>query len=221
VFVLTDGSGGRATSRIDDSRELLGAIGASPAPQFGDLTDREAYALLMHRDVQHLQRLVGDLADALNRLAPRVVAGDALEGFNPVHDLCRVLIDSACELLDITDPRRNLAFSLTGAPVPTPESVTVRLDDAALARKIAAARAYTAIEDDVQRMIDAAGGIDAFGVEVLQPQRGRQWRPAAFPPHYETVGRRRVQEGVYRDALTYDHFRAAADVIGDYVAMHR
>jgi hypothetical protein len=221
VFVLTDGSGGSAASRVGASRELLASIGASPGALFGELTDRQAYALMMRRDVQGLHRLVGELADALDRLAPDVVAGDALEGYNPVHDLCRVLIDSVCELLDITDPKRNLAFSLTGVLESTPESLMVRLDDAGLARKLAAARAYAAVEADVERMIDAAGGIEGFRVEVLQPQCGRQWRPAVFPPYYETFGRQRIREGVYREALTYDHFRAAADVIGDYVTTHR
>jgi hypothetical protein len=221
VFVLTDGSGGGAASRVGASRELLASIGASPGALFGGLTDRQAYALIMRRDIQGLHRLVGELADALDRLAPDVVAGDALEGYNPVHDLCRVLIDCVCELLDITDPKRNLAFSLTGVLESTPESLMVRLDDAGLARKLAAARAYTAVEADVQRLIDAAGGIEGFRVEVLRPQCGRQWRPAAFPPYYETFGRQRIRDGVYREALTYDHFRAAADVIGDYVTTHR
>jgi hypothetical protein len=88
VFVLTDGSGSTADSRIGESRALVARAGAREAATFGPLTDREAYAALMASDAEpflaHLEGLTRSLLDE----RVRGVLVDAAEGYNPVHDLC-------------------------------------------------------------------------------------------------------------------------------------
>ena len=61
--------------------------------------------------------LAEELAAALVRDDAVLVAGDAVEGFNPSHDLCRYVINAAVRLASSAGRSiDSYAFALDGAP---------------------------------------------------------------------------------------------------------
>ena len=74
---------------------MLERAGARPGPVFGRFSDREIYRVLLERDVAELTIVVHELAAALAARDVTRVACDAIEGYNPSHDICRVVTATA------------------------------------------------------------------------------------------------------------------------------
>jgi hypothetical protein len=111
---------------------------------------------------------------------------------------------------------RNYDFPLDGPPQPArPGSIVVTLDEAALKRKLTAARAYPEMRAEVDAALGRYGR-QAFAMECLGPaatnvhaSRFEQERP-----DYERYGARRVTEGRYSEIIRYrDHVRPVATAI--------
>ena len=213
VWVLTDGSGHDDRGRLASTAALLARAGASPGGIFGRLSDRAAYEVIMQRDVTVVAALVDELATAIVDERAAYVAGDACEGFNPVHDLCRLVIDAAVLLAARRAGVRvdSYEFPLDAAPdwQGGGEVLSWRLDDAALERKLGAARAYAELADEVERAV-ARHGADAFRCESLtraEPLHTLDGR-LAQRPQYERFGEERVAAGHYTRVLRYgEHFQ--------------
>jgi hypothetical protein len=225
VWVLTDGSGHDGRGRLASTSAVLSQAGAATGALYGRYSDRAAYQMILGGDSAGTFALVEELAATL--LADQVgyVAGDALEGFNPVHDLCRVVIDAAVALA----ARRgrvigNFDFPLEAAP-DTPsddgeareegEGLRLELSRDAVERKLAAARGYPELLSEVERALRLHGPA-AFGVEHLRPVATA--RPLseriADPPPYERYGAERVAAGHYRQVLQLrGHFLPLAEAV--------
>jgi len=234
VCVLTDGSGSASRSRLAETSALVDRIGGRPGTIYGRLTDRALYAALLAGDHDRLAALAVELAGALADGQVDVVAGDAAEGFNPGHDVCRLLINAAVARLRRAAgrPVENLEFPLDAAPEPAGQAPgepaagdrdggrRLVLDDATLARKLAAARSYAGLEDEVRRTLERHGD-EAFRVERLRPVRYGLDLAAVLPdpPRYEAFGEERVAAGRYREVLRFrrhlaplaERLRALAD----------
>src|SRR5437870_6297770 len=93
VFVLTDGSGRTNQSRLESTTEIVNQTGAKLGCIYGRLTDRAAYSAILDREFDVFIRLAKELAKAF--IAQRIdyVAGDAVEGYSPTHDVCRLVIN--------------------------------------------------------------------------------------------------------------------------------
>ena len=209
VLVLTDGSGRAGPSRIGRTLSIVEGAGAQPGPVFGRMRDAALYATLLSGSHEPFLRLAAEIASAIEASGAAAVAADAAEGFDPAHDVCRLLVNAAVA-------RRRAAgqavasyeFLVDGPPAPgaagEPDAVSLFLDDAELTRKLADARAYEELSADVESTIDR-WGVEAFRTETLLPVRygfdlsGR----IGSPPFYETDGERRVAEGVYREVLRF------------------
>jgi len=220
VCVLTDGSGSGGASRLPQTTALLARAGATRGPIYGRWTDRELYEALVGGRHEGLVALACELADALAAAGVEVVAGDAAEGFNPGHDLCRLLVNAAVARTAARGgtPIENLEFPLDAAPEHPPTNgeeeggCRLVLDDAALARKLAAARDYAGLEQEVCSALDRHGA-DAFRVERLRPVGyGLDLAPLfSAPPRYERLGAQRVAQGRYREVLSFRrHLEPAA-----------
>ena len=215
---LTDGSGGGAISRLSSTTRLLKTVGASVGPIYGRYPDTVVYQLLLERRVDVFVTLARELATALANAGVDCVAGDAVEGFNPAHDVCRLIVDGAVELLRRRTGRevRNYEFLLDGPPdLDRPGSVVVRLDEAALERKLAAARDYTEMRVEVEAALGRYGR-QAFAMECLRPAATTSptFRFEQALPDYERYGERRVKEGRYFEIIRYrDHVRPVAIAI--------
>jgi hypothetical protein len=174
---------------------------------FGRVKDGELYRALVRGDHRPFVELFEEIADSAAREGVRVLAADAAEGFNPVHDVARLLANAVvgrCARGGI--PVENLAFPLEAAPGEGAGEVVVRLelDDEAFARKLAAARAYAAMADEVDRAL-AGHGKGAFRVETLRRADPGFDLEAIHGevPLYERFGERRVADGVYPEVVRF------------------
>ncbi|MDQ3814432.1 MAG: hypothetical protein M3347_10830 [Armatimonadota bacterium] len=210
-FCLTDGSGGNATSRLDSTARLLENAGARRGHLFGRYTDKEVYRLLLEGRIEVFVELAKELADALIEAEVDSVAGDAVEGFNPVHDVCRFLIDGALALVYRQTGRviRNYDFVLDARPDSCPEplrgdALWMHLDEAAVERKLEAALGYQELRAEVQVALQRHGK-NAFALECLRPAATRlllqQFEDDV--PFYERFGQKRVDEGLYDEIIRY------------------
>ena len=212
VFVLTDGSGRTGHSRIASTSTILASAQAHPAPIYGRFTDVELYDLILREDAAALVDLMRELAGEFLRDGVGGVVGDALEGFNPSHDLCRFLINGAVLLLRKETGRDalNFTFPLDGPPDGSgsqagESAIRLDLDDEALARKMASASNYAALQSEVASAVSRFG-TQAFATEwlhpVLDPLEGLT-RMREEPPQYERFGKGRVDDGFYAEAIGY------------------
>lgn len=187
VCILTDGRG-----RIESSRKVIEKAGARIGPIFGRWTDEEAYAMLLdHRFDGFLEA-----ANEIAAIRADLIVGDALEGYNSLHDVCRMMIDAAAGRI------RNLDFTLTGRPEEwrSKRGITVELDDDEFARKKASAVGYPELSAELLAALQAWGE-SAFRVECLRPVR-RRLRPPGGKPYYETHAERKYPRVIrYRDHL--------------------
>jgi hypothetical protein len=164
VWVLTDGSGHTQHSRIDSSTRVLEAAGATPGPIYGQMRDVDLYNAVLSFDYRRFTDLVDQLATVLIRDDVDFIAGDAEEGYNPAHDICRSVINAAVRLVERKTKKQiaNYDFTLVSAPSRCPEEVLadslwLNLDEPAFARKLAAARNYPELQAEVDSALNGAG----------------------------------------------------------------
>jgi len=218
VLVLTDGSRHAGRSRLASTTRVLAATGARPGAIYGRFTDRKIYAAILDRRFDVFFQLADDLASALVADGAEWVASDACEGFNPTHDVCRIVTDTAIALA--RSARRqsiaNLAFPLDGPPVvDAAGAIRFALDDAAFMRKLAAAQAYTELRGEVNDAF-AKHGQEAFRTECFVPieepySADRFTDPVPF---YERYGERQVAAGFYAQVIRYrDHVAPLAEAL--------
>jgi len=204
-FCLTDGSGGNGEPRIESTSTLLQRTGATPGAMYGRFSDREFYRLLLEGRIDIFADLAGELAAGFVDAGIRCVAGDAMEGFNPAHDVCRALIDSAVAIVEARTGcvLQNHEFAVYDA-ASNDSSIRLQLDDAALDRKIAAATAYREMRDEVEAALQRSRRSE-YAVEVLRPASTREMLEhfETIAPAYEATGEQRVAAGRYRDVIRY------------------
>ena len=222
VCVLTDGSGSGGEGRLESTTGVLAATGARAGPVYGWMSDRAIYAAILGGDVGRFCRLADELAAMLVELDADCVVADAVEGYNPSHDVCRLVVNAALRMAGRgrASPIAAYDFLLVGAPDQCPETLRSRalwlaLDDDALARKLAAARGYPELGMEVERALERFGTAP-FRTECLRPVdlSDRYGWDAAETPYYETYGEKRVAEGAYDRVLRFgEHVRPLADAL--------
>lgn len=222
VFVLTDGSGWSGEARIASTSLLIDHSSARVGSIYGRLSDRAIYAAMLANDAACFIDLADELADAFVAEGADCVVSDAIEGYNPSHDVCRIVTNAAVRLARRTRGQRIAAydFPLDGAPDACPadvrdDAIWMRLDDEALTRKLAAARSYPELRSEVERALGRFGPA-AFKTECLRPVNEADrygWDPAQVP-YYETYGEQRVAAGAYDTVLRFrEHVRPIADAL--------
>lgn len=224
VCVLTDGSGGEGRPRLASTARILEASGARPGAIYGDLTDRAVYTMMLDGDFESITALYTTLLRSFLDHRIECVVGDAAEGHNPTHDLCRLLVNAAVAGAERLGWKiDNYEFMQVGRPDGSdrlgPDREHITLDDSELARKLAAAAAYPEMKAEVERAL-AAYGIAWCRTEwFLRAPDDPTGAHRTRPPYYETFGARRVAEGLYSRVLRYnehvvpviDHLRRLAD----------
>jgi hypothetical protein len=201
VAVLTDGSASIGHSRLGHTLALLEEVGATPATVFGRFTDRNAYARLMSGDSSAFVAAALELSAMLGSHHVTAIATDAAEGYNPVHDVCRVLAEAVAGSIHPAAPAL-FEFDLIGHPEGEGDGIRLGLDDAAFARKLDAIGRYTELAGEAQAAFDAYG-VDAFRTEFLRRATPTILAPPSEIPYYERVGDERVQQGRYSHVLRY------------------
>ena len=161
VCVLTDGSGSTGQGRLESTTRVLERTGSRQGPIYGRMSDRDIYTAIVDQDLDLFRRLADELRDALVAHEATCVVGDAVEGYNPSHDVCRLMINAAVRMANraLTTPIANYDFVLVGAPDDIPDAlrdevVRVSLDDEALARKLESANGYPELASEVAAAIE-------------------------------------------------------------------
>lgn len=223
VFVLTDGSGRSNQSRLASTTKVLNQAGAKCGSIYGRLMDAAAYAAILDHEFDLFVGLAKELCGAFLDERIDYVAGDALEGYNPMHDVCRLVINAAVTAARRTRGHRvaNFEFSLIGQLVchetHHSEGSCRLLDDAAFARKMAAANGYAELAGEVHATLERTS-TDALKVECLRPVApGPGDDRCDQPPFYEQYGEKQVAAGYYHRVLRYrEHIAPLAEALRHY-----
>ena len=211
VFVLTDGSGRTGKSRLPATTDLIEQIGARRGRLYGRYSDMDVYESILGQDTRFFTSLADELADALVDSEVRYVVGDANEGYNPVHDVCRRIINTAVRLarrrLDYQID--NLDFLLVGDPAgqsgaENGSGIRLSLNEEIHSRKLRAASAYSELSGDVDQALGSFG-TEAFKVECLRIVMASDPLSEQFdvPPFYEQYGAKQVAAGYYSRVVRY------------------
>jgi len=250
VFILTDGRGRVGQPRIASTTEYLKRFGMRQGCIYGRFTDAEIYRAMLRRDFGLFVGLSEELAGALVSSGVERVTGDASEGYNTTHDICRLLINAAVELAGRAGGRaiENFDFPIVNRPDHCPErlrprSVWLRLDDDAFQRKLSAAfefypelaaetrdalrgrndevvMDYFKLQDDEQAATGLSG-LDIFRVECLRPVSAGDAPFEGEAPYYEWFGESRVAAGLYDQVIRHrEHLAPLADALRSNVARH-
>jgi hypothetical protein len=244
VFILTDGSGRSGKSRVASTTKILDAAGARPGPVYGRFPDPAIYKAIMGGEFALFVKSAEELAEALVLERIDYVVGDAREGYNPVHDACRLVIDAAVGLANRAGWQvKNFDFALIGRQDAYPselreEAIWLRLDDQTFERKLTAMRAYPELADEVSLGLDAERlkilqthgellkdlepvleglGAEAFRVECMRPAGSVGDGPgfSKSVPFYERYAEKLVAQGRYDSVIRYrEHLRPLADALG-------
>jgi hypothetical protein len=225
VFVLTDGSGRSNQSRLNSTTKIINQAGATRGRIYGRLTDLSVYSAILNHDFALFTKLAQELSEALVDEEIDYVAGDAVEGYNPTHDVCRLVINAAVEVASRTRELRvaNFDFSVIGQPSACRKKIhaganCLRLDEDAFARKMAAAHGYTELKAEVDAALSRTP-VDAFRVECLHPVDSASGchRFMKEPPLYEHYGEKQVLTGYYPRVVRYrEHIAPLAEALRRY-----
>lgn len=210
VYVLTDGSGG-GNPRLSSTARLLNQAGAVPDEFFGPISDADIYSAILKKRIPVFLGVVDELAASFAMNAVDFVAGDATEGFNPTHDICRALVNAAVAIAEHATGRiiANYEFCLTEweqhcREIHDHRCLHLRLEDRLLDEKLRSAAEYTELKKEIEQAI-AIRGEEYFRVECLR----KVFDPfpeleALSKPYYELFGEARVAQGKYGAVIRYE-----------------
>lgn len=222
VFILTDGSGSNNTSRINQSIKLLDSLGAKFQDSIKIFTDIELYNIVLEQDLSEIFLYKNSLKDMIIKNKYDLIVGDALEGFNPTHDICRYLINGILSDLSVNHSLTtilNYDFVLDSAPnnVSFDDNIgglSLKLSDEEFKMKIDAAMSYPELKYEVDFAIEKYGKEvflwESFG-KVSDLNQISNW--SGTKPYYEEFGKKRVSEGSYSTIITFEkHIRPIAEL---------
>jgi hypothetical protein len=210
VHVLTDGSGA-GLPRLSSTAKLLRPTGAVPGEVFGSVSDAEMYRAILGKRMEIFLEIVDGLAASLVENGIDFVAGDATEGFNPTHDVCRSLLNAAVCIAQRATGKTiaNYEFCLTEweqhcREVHDQRCLHLRLDDALLHEKLRSAEEYAELKAEIQQAISTKGE-EYFRIECLRKVTVLFPRLSSVAkPYYETFGEERVAQGKYEFVIRYE-----------------
>ncbi|WP_146203919.1 hypothetical protein [Aminobacter sp. AP02] len=210
VCILTNGSGGNQSSRTRYSRETLAAAGAEPGPVFCQMSDRDWYDAILARDAVPFRNVANVIFETVKNEPLVTVVADAVDGYNPVHDLTSAVGEALSARLTAAGATVTHLVSAAIPGIAGDCKIEVVLDPAARERKVAAIRAYTPLAEEARRIFEEAP--ESFGREVLMRQEF-DW-PERFEPQWETFAKERISTGRYANLITYrDHVLPIARAI--------
>lgn len=218
VVMLTHGDGSIGQPRLTDSREVLARLNVQVRSEWLEaVSDQFLYQAMLGRVDSPLPGWLDRLVEACLAAGITTVVADEAEGYNPSHDVCRVLANCLVTRLRRAGRQvRCLEVPLVGHPCDPLRKAAVRemvpLTRAQTEWKLAQMRDYAkrcspVLEAEVQKMIDDFGQ-DAFATECLYEAVRTSYEDGRCPvqkPYFEQVGEARLAAGVYRDVIRSSH----------------
>jgi hypothetical protein len=248
VFILTDGSGSTGEPRLGLTTKLLTHTGAREGTIYGRLTDAQVYRAMLGGDACFFVILAVELAEIFARERFDYVACEAVEGYNPTHDVSRLITGAALARANRMSDHQTVGYEFTlikqgrsHLEAPRGDSVWLRLDDATLGEKIETMRAHPHLRDEVsagldgtsmaafrnypelaaevQRLVDEMGP-EAFRVEHLRRVAcGVAAAKTSEAPFYERYGEVLVRCGRYAQAIRFsEHLAPIAEGLRRFAA---
>jgi hypothetical protein len=206
VYLLTDGSGGKEQSRTHYSEQIIQQTGSARGSVFGDISDKVWYKALTDSDFGFIRSILEAIEADLPDAESYQIVADAVDGYNPVHDLASAMGVALQRRLEVRGKLAKLYFS---AAVPSARGKTVLdlvLDHAAKGRKLKALAHYTPLAEEARRILEQDE--TAINREYII-QQDTDWSDLAIP-QWEEIGSQRVAAGTYQSCLTAkDHFQPA------------
>lgn len=218
VVILTHGEGSIGQPRLEDSRRQLEQWGVRVRTDWlTPVSDATVYQSLLGGNSLLFANWLDGLARSARLARIDMVVADEADGYNPTHDLCRVLANRlVSRLQDDGRSIRNLGFPLVGHSCdPERESdvnVSVKLTDDQWKFKLSlildyARRTSPALLEEVQTMI-ANFGADSFSRECLYSVGRTSYEDGLLPdnmPYFERVGEERLKAGIYKVVVRAEH----------------
>lgn len=199
LFLMTDGSGSGAPRTHHSLQSALRA-GARPGAVFGLAPDRDWYAAILNTDLTMFDTVISAIVAAANTKGSTLIVSDAVDGYNPMHDLCEAVAASATMKLrrQGRDVSHLVARAVAGGD--RDDVVTeITLDRDAQQRKQAAVAAYTPLAEEVQNLLDE----DPAALSREQLRRPTFAWDAHWSPSWESIGASRVAASKYTQRIEY------------------
>ena len=221
--MLTDGAGHGPHARLASTTVVIERAGAFPGRVYGRFSDRGFYEAMLGRRDWLFRRARPGVVDRPRRARGDVRGCDGIEGYNPSHDVCRLVAGAAVDLAArrLARPLAAYDFPLVWSPDACPadlhvDAIRLELDEPALERKLRAAEEYPELRGEVDAALESLGAA-AFAIECLRPHDARALAAyGSVTPFYERHGARRVAEGIYHEVLTFrEHVRPIAEALVD------
>lgn len=213
VFVLTDGSGTAGKSHLQTSHNIFRHFKCEISETiFGDYLDKQVFEHILKKRISFFNAIKNGIKSELAEKEITMVFGDACEGFNPVHDICRYLINACVRDLQLTTKISNYEFLLDGSAandVCVGTMLTASLSEQDVFMRDNLIKGYPEIQQEVEMAKARIKFPNAFNMEVLREittdNRGaaRNWITDA--PFYESYGKKKIEEGKYKEVITFDH----------------
>jgi hypothetical protein len=210
IIFLTDGGG---EDRVDQSRQGLSAYLQEDSLHFLNYTEQSLYDALIRCDVAFYRSLASEVRDLLMRLDAEEVFCDAVEFYNPVHDIALPVVLAALGGRDIPLYEVPLIhqsgasiFQIQRAPRSlAPLCVWVDLTPDESARKMATVTdgIYKILFDQMGGMITEAIPTHARREQFLRARRGLPEPAPDQALRYDERGAALKSAGTVKDEITY------------------
>jgi len=214
VVIITDGSGSQHSSRIANSIKILDSLGSRCINSFNPFTDKEIYDFILNENIPAIEKIRDIILNEVLAQGYDLLIGDALEGFNPTHDLCRYIINSVVKKANLENRDhaiKNISYKLDSVSsiksnLISDESVfNFFLSEKEFNEKYTAALNYPELEFELDKAIQLYGK-DAFmneEYEVVEDiEMISNW--SAPCPFYENYGKEKVRDGVYQQSIEFE-----------------
>lgn len=171
--------------------------------------------MILECNTDLLLAIATDLAEEFQRYRPSMIVNDAVEGYNPVHDLCRLVVGAAIALADIDATQHE--YAVVGHPRAAGATSSIELDDVEFAAKMERARRTSATLPDVEVVLSRYGE-DAYRHEAFRHIVDWTVLDSHTPPEYERHGEQRVAKGRYAQVIRQrDHMLPLRDALRNLV----
>jgi len=226
VLVLTDGSGSDGCSRLASTQCVLEKAGANAGALFGRYTDKRIYIALLAHDEDFFVDIAFAIAELLLTRRYSQVVADPLEGYNPTHDICRVVVDAAVRFVAVRSSMRirNYDYGLINPlrpPQPAADWIRVHLPPDLVAHKVAAALAYDELASEVTETLCAENvrSLHEEWLRPVNPHAADAAQPPDDPPLYEQFGEQRLSTGRYSQVIRYrEHFVPIVEALARFAS---
>jgi len=223
MVFLTDGGG---EHRIEETRKSLRALGLLDKATFLPHTEQSFYNALLDLDILFFAKVAGEIRAILKDWKPEQIICDAVEFYNPVHDMTLPIVCAADDEnyegvfempLIYQKTGEKEAYGVQTVPDNVIDRVTISLTQEESDLKVNALQdIYTILRDTLGRVLLASP--DALKQETLVPaQSPIRWPDPGRLLRYEQRAAHLMKKGEIRSEIThaYHFLPIVSELLGE------